>query len=204
MTVTDQVHPPAAGLCGCGCGLPTPIAKKQRVARGHVKGQPTPFRPSHRRRNPNVYKATWFHARPNNEGVVQVHIVVVEKALGHRLPLRAETHHVDGNKHNNANRNLVICQDHAYHALLHLRTRVVKAGGNPNLEKCCAGCDHPKPFAAFPRRNTKGCTYGLDNYCRECKRRKFSAWYYARRDRGRHRGSLVLTSRETESSTNTT
>jgi hypothetical protein len=29
--------------CGCGCGRETTIAKVTRPARGHIKGQPTPF-----------------------------------------------------------------------------------------------------------------------------------------------------------------
>lgn len=36
-----------AGLCGCGCGQRTPIAKRNRRELGHVKGQPTPFVPCH-------------------------------------------------------------------------------------------------------------------------------------------------------------
>ncbi len=34
-------------LCECGCGKPTPISKQTRTERGHIKGQPTRFCPSH-------------------------------------------------------------------------------------------------------------------------------------------------------------
>lgn len=51
-----------------------------------------------------------------NAGYVSEHILIVEGALGHALPPAAEVHHVDGVKGNNANGNLVACQDHAYHA----------------------------------------------------------------------------------------
>lgn len=36
-------------LCRCGCGQPTPIAKKTNKSRGHVKGQPLPFLRYHNR-----------------------------------------------------------------------------------------------------------------------------------------------------------
>lgn len=38
---------PAAGLCRCGCGHPTPPSPRNYAARGHVKGEPMPFLPGH-------------------------------------------------------------------------------------------------------------------------------------------------------------
>jgi hypothetical protein len=65
------------------------------------------------------------------------HVLVCEKALGKPLPAGAVVHHVDGNRLNNDPSNLVICQDSAYHNLLHARTRAVAATGNPNARVCC-------------------------------------------------------------------
>lgn len=101
------------------------------------------------------------------------HIAKAEKALGRSLPRGAEVHHVDGVKWNNANSNLVICQDSAYHALLHMRARVVKAGGNPDAQKWCHGCERPVDLAAFNvRRNGT-----VDSRCRECiNKAKRDSW----------------------------
>lgn len=77
------------------------------------------------------------------------HVLIAERALGHPLPARAEVHHFNGNKRNNANRNLVICQDRRYHALLHVRQRIRARGGNPNTEAWCSECKTLKPRDEF-------------------------------------------------------
>lgn len=48
-----------------------------------------------------------------------------ELALGKPLPYGVVVHHVDGNPGNNENSNLVICEDRAYHSLLHSRTEAL-------------------------------------------------------------------------------
>jgi hypothetical protein len=100
---------------------------------------------------------------------VQAHILVAERALGHHLPPGAEVHHVDGNPLNNAPRNLVICQDAAYHKLLHVRQRTLAAGGNPNTEKVCRDCGTVKLFAQF-NAMTANRSNGRQSVCRHCSR----------------------------------
>lgn len=51
------------------------------------------------------------------------HQRVAERALGKPLPAGAEIHHVNGDPKDNRPANLVICQDAAYHDLLHARAR---------------------------------------------------------------------------------
>lgn len=74
-----------------------------------------------------------------------LHRVIAERALGKPLPLRAVVHHVDENKANNANSNLVICEDRPYHILLHVRQRAYDGCGNAGFRRCvrCRGWDDP-------------------------------------------------------------
>ena len=64
------------------------------------------------------------------------HVRIAESVLGRELPLGAVVHHVDGSRNNNANNNLVICPDRAYHNLLHARMDAIEASGNPDFRKC--------------------------------------------------------------------
>jgi hypothetical protein len=97
------------------------------------------------------------HPSANNSGYVPEHVFVAEEALGRCLPKGAEVHHFDENRKNNANANLVICQDRAYHMLLHQRQRAFKSCGNPNFRKCflCATYEDSSKM----RKSGKGFTH---------------------------------------------
>lgn len=69
-------------------------------------------------------------------GYVSEHVFLAENAIGKRLPVGAEVHHVDGNPGNNTPSNLVICPDRSYHRLLHRRTEALSACGNADARKC--------------------------------------------------------------------
>ncbi len=100
---------------------------------------------------PMVYAPWCSRARTTGKtkGYAYIHIVRVEKALGHALPSEARVHHVDENRKNNRNSNLVACQDEAYHQLLHARMRVLRAGGDPNTDKICFKCKEVKNKKLF-------------------------------------------------------
>lgn len=76
------------------------------------------------------------HPRAFSNGYVYEHILVAESALGHPLPDGAQVHHVNGDKLDNAPSNLVICENNAYHKLLHFRQRAYEASGNVEHVKC--------------------------------------------------------------------
>ncbi len=84
------------------------------------------------RSNPKSY----IDLYKGNKTKVKEHRAIAENALGHQLPQRAEIHHWDDNKQNNASSNLVICQNHRYHRLLHARKRRFEQTGSLQLKKC--------------------------------------------------------------------
>lgn len=134
--------------CACGCGE-RPIVGT--FLRGHN-------RLGWRRPRLQTVKGYRFVGRK------QLHRLRAERALGKPLPLGAEVHHADGTLSDDAP--LVICQDRAYHALLHARMRVVRAGGNPNTERVCGTCKVVKSLVSFTPRAAE---------CRGCRNLKAHA-----------------------------
>jgi hypothetical protein len=86
------------------------------------------------------------HPRSGAGGHVREHIVIAERVLGKPLPAGAQVHHVNEDKMDNRPCNLVICEDQAYHQLLHRRMRALRACGNANWRKCsiCKQWDAPE------------------------------------------------------------
>lgn len=136
-------------LCECGCGNHAPIAKYTCHERGWIKGEPIRFihghntqlatkiriyakgAASHKWNGGKSYDPRGYvrihspgHPRAHKQsGYVYEHILLAEKALGKQLPEKAEVHHLNGNKGDNSPGNIVICEDRAYHMLLHKRMR---------------------------------------------------------------------------------
>lgn len=79
---------------------------------------------------------TVYKVKAHKGGVKAAHILIVEEVLGKELPVGVVVHHADGNSLNNSKTNLVVCQDRAYHNLLHQRMRALEACGNANWMKC--------------------------------------------------------------------
>lgn len=138
------------GFCQCGCGGQTTIAASNNRGLGRVRGQPMRWITGHNvkaqgftRRagrwvNRFGYVLVWApdHPRAASNGYALEHVVIAERVLGKPLPKGAEIHHVNERRAENTNANLVICQDDAYHKLLHTRMRALAACGNPNWRKC--------------------------------------------------------------------
>jgi len=148
------------GYCQCGCGGKARLAPYSCAQRGWIKGQSIHFIHGHNGRGANHYNwkggkklsygyiYIWKpnHPKACSDGYVLEHILVTEKVLGKPLPKGAEIHHVNENRSDNRKENLVICQDRAYHFLLHRRTRALKACGHANWRKCnyCKKYDDPE------------------------------------------------------------
>ncbi len=94
------------------------------------------------------------------------HVIIAEKALGKPLPKEAIVHHHDGSVSNNANTNLVICENQAYHLLIHARTRIVRAGGDPDKDKICCSCGKLKSRELFS--NNRNLYDGREARCKRC------------------------------------
>ena len=143
-------------LCECGCGQPAPIAKYNSYTTGRIKGQPVRFIKGHNTKwlkrfgpahpkwkggeqtNDQGYRLILVpgHPRGTEHGYVREHIVIAERALGHPLPSQAVVHHVNEQRSENRNNNLVICENDRYHKLLHRRMRAYQATGSVSSKKC--------------------------------------------------------------------
>lgn len=95
---------------------------------------------------------------------VTMHQWRAEQALGKPLPKGVVVHHATERKDDTCP--LVICQDAAYHSLLHFRMRVKAAGGNPNTDRICDKCKTVKKSDQFPPRPTG--FMGKHGTCRQC------------------------------------
>lgn len=157
--------------CLCGCGVQTPNALRSRARLKQIKGQPLPYVPGHRPKKAVTVSYRAIHHR--KEGLLEdLHRLRAEAALGRPLPTGAIVHHADGTKGDSSP--LVICQDHAYHMLLHVRMRVRAAGGNPNTDHICGLCKRVRPISAMGA--SKDSALGYSSKCRECLAAQARAW----------------------------
>lgn len=101
-----------------------------------------------------MVKMTNHHRAQRN--FVREHILIIEKVIGKRIPVKSVVHHVDGNGLNNQNDNLVLCQNKSYHNFLHRRLDALRASENKNYRKCiyCRSYDDLNNLKNYP--NKKG------------------------------------------------
>jgi hypothetical protein len=85
-----------------------------------------------------IHRSGYLAFGDKNGKLKFAHVSIAEKALGKPINLPVQVHHVNGDRLDNRNENLVICPDNTYHALLHQRTRALDVTGNANatIQKC--------------------------------------------------------------------
>lgn len=147
---------PDSPRCQCGCGG---IVGKQS-GRG-----PTRFVSGH---NSRVSPVNWKGGRsmtaqgyvevakrlsPSGKGRDLEHRAVAERVLGKPLPPGSSIHHVNEDKTDNRPCNLVICENEAYHQLLHARMSAKAACGHAHWWKCqfCKQWDEPENLRRYPK-----------------------------------------------------
>ena len=172
----DLHHPENVRFCKCGCGLTTRTATRTRAERGWVKGEPQEFIYGHSLRDPNKQiedMGIGVNAKGYSytTGGTLVHRINAERVLGKTLPSRAAVHHIDENRQNPNNNNLVICQDNTYHQLLHQRMRALKSSGHAGWRKCyiCKKHDDPARMVNYESHPSY--------FHRECSREKAKRQY---------------------------
>ena len=108
---------------------------------------------------------------------------IVNQVLGYSLDGRHPIHHVDGDESNNANDNLVVCEDKRYHHLLHKRAEAIRETGNPNWRRCgfCKKWDSPENLY-IQKENTRHLEC-INKYRREERlfRNQVLSWYESSR-----------------------
>jgi len=100
-----------------------------------------------RRPAPIRLKNGYYHVY-TIDGYIPRALHVAQKALGKKIKRPAMVHHVNGDKLDDSNQNLVVCQNKRYHNFIHKRTRAYKACGHADWFKCYE-CHVWQPPEAF-------------------------------------------------------
>jgi len=143
--------------CECGCGQE--VRPGNRFVHGHnSRGTSNPKWRGGQTRHDGRYVLTLRreHPRANARGYVPEHILVAERSLGRHLRAPHEVHHVNERKDDNRPENLVVCQDRAYHLLLHVRAAALRATGNPDMRPCTICRRYGDPREMSPHRGRQG------------------------------------------------
>lgn len=140
----------ATGKCACGCGKD--VANNHTFLQGHWAKANADKISAMKHKHSRVNHGDGYLSVSIQGKNILEHIAIVENVIGKKLPVKAQVHHVNGDRSDNANANLVVCPNSAYHQLLHRRQRALDACGNANFRKCvhCKQWDDPKNLYLAP------------------------------------------------------
>jgi hypothetical protein len=145
-------------LCQCGCGQQSGFYTHTNTKSGCIEGAAKRYIHGHNTKGKYgdthpQYKINIKTIRCTSQGgkFQAVARFLVEQIIGYTLPINAAIHHADGNNQNNKLSNLVVCENAAYHMLLHRRTRALKACGHADWRKCryCKQYDKPENLRIY-------------------------------------------------------
>ena len=118
-------------------------------------------------------------ARPRlfrNGRIVLESVAVAQDALGRKLKPKNKVHHLNGDDHDNRPANLLICEDQAYHLLLHQRLRAYRASGHPHYRKCvrCKQWDDPAKMRYHSRTPNRRAPLYIHRDCNVRHQREYA------------------------------
>lgn len=159
------------GYCDCGCGETMHLTDKRGRLRRFIKGHEGRGSRGGSRIMSTGYEMSLKgddHCSPK-AGKTLRHIIIAEKALGKPLPQGSEIHHVNSIRADNGRGNLVICQDRAYHRLLHQRTTALNVCGHADWLKCyyCGQYDALQNMVIHYRKRRGYHRYCANKYSRD-------------------------------------
>ena len=132
-----------------------------------MKKRPHNYRGWYMDSRDNCYIHTPEHPNATKMGYVLSHRLIAEHVLGRHLKPTEHIHHIDGNRWDDRYKNLVICQNNAYHRLLHKREMALKACGHANWLICRYCHDYDDPGNMVVKERSDG---GIRAWHRECCR----------------------------------